>query len=186
MQAPHTRPRAPKAWWPAGAGSWSCPCWATVAGLLAAAGFALRAGPAASTRPLLGHVPCAGLQSRAGSWASEPACRPCVPHAHVGRSRRDPLPRLRAAAPPRATSSAGCCWPPPRPPFVRRRSLSAHCTRAARRAVRRLARAPSSPLPIPRLKIPASKPKLERGKQEQNRDFKRKLLSQNLMDLNKT
>jgi len=135
VQAPHTLlpqgPRAPKAWWPAGAGPWSYPCWATVAVLLAAAGFALRAGPAASTRSLLGHVPCAGLQSRAGSWASEPACRPCVPHAHVGRCRRDPLPRLRAAAPPRATSSAGCCWPPPRPPFVRRRSLSVQCTRNA-------------------------------------------------------
>jgi len=49
----------------------------------------------------------------------------------------------------------------------------------ARRAVRRLASAPSSPLPIPRLKIPASKPKLEREKPEQNRDFKRKLPSQN-------
>ena len=95
VQAPHTLlpqgPRAPKAWWPAGAGSWSCPCWATVAG----------AGPAASTSPLLGHVPCAGLQSRAGSWASEPACRPCVPHAHVGRCRRDPhVGRTRTCATP--------------------------------------------------------------------------------------
>ena len=88
-------------------------------------------------------------------------------------------PPLRDAAPPCATSSAGCCWLPPRRPFVRRRSLSAQCTRAARRVVRRLARAPSFSLPIPRLKIPASKPKLEREKPEQNRDFKRKLPSQN-------
>ena len=52
-------------------------------------------------------------------------------------------------------------------------------------AVRRLARAPSSALPIPRLKIPASKSKLEREKPEENRDFKCKLLSK-LLDLHKT
>jgi len=49
-------------------------------------------------------------------------------------------PPLRDAAPPCATSSTGCCWLPPRRPFVRRRSLSAQCTRAARHVVRRLAR----------------------------------------------